>query len=138
MSFGDLTTGAVIRYPFLWSHEATAGATEGRKTRPAAVGFRVPRKGGDVLLLFPITSKQPSPERFAFELPEIEKRRAGLDVDLRLWIILEEFNEDVIGRSFYLKPVPPLGRLSRAFLAPLLRKFIARRESLRGVRRSES
>lgn len=96
----------------------------------------MPRKGGDVLLLFPITSKQPSPDRFAFELPEIEKRRAGLDVDLPLWIVLDEFNEDVIGRSFYLEPEPPLGRLSRAFLAPLLRKFIARHESLRGVRRS--
>jgi hypothetical protein len=50
-----------------------------------------------------------------------------------LWIILDEFNEDAIGRSFRLEPEPPLGRFSRAFFLPLLREFIARRESLRGV-----
>jgi hypothetical protein len=137
VSFDELTTGAVIRYPFLWSSEAEAAATEGRKPRPVAVGFRVPRPTGDVLLLFPITSKQPEAERFATEVPEIEKRRAGLDADLRLWIILDEFNEDSIGRSFYLEPEPPLGRFSRAFFLPLLREFIARRESMRGVRRYE-
>jgi hypothetical protein len=47
-------------------------------------------------------------------VPVIEKRRAGLDADVRLWIILDEFNEDVIGESFYLEPEPPLGQLSRA------------------------
>ena len=90
-----------------------------------------------MLLLFPITSKQPAAGRFAAEVPEIEKRRAGLDADLRLWIILDEFNEDAIGRSFYLEPEPPLGRFSRAFFLPLLREFIARRERMRGVRRYE-
>jgi hypothetical protein len=135
MSFREFATGAVIRYPFLWSHEAEAAATEGRKPRPVAVGFRVPRPTGDVLLLFPITSKPPTPGRFAAEVPEIEKRRAGLDADLPLWIILDEFNEDVIGSSFYLEPEPPLGRFSRAFFLPLLKKFIARRESIRGVKR---
>jgi hypothetical protein len=70
-------------------------------------------------------------------VPEIEKRRAGLDVDLPLWIIIDEFNEDAIGRSVYLEPEPPLGRFSRAFFLPLLQKFIARRESMRGVKRYE-
>jgi hypothetical protein len=137
VSFDELTTGAVIRYPFLWSREAEADETEGRKPRPVAVGFRVPRPTGDVLLMFPITSKQPEARRFAAEIPENEKRRAGLDPDLRLWIILDEFNEDAIGRSVYLEPEPPLGRFSRAFFLPLLREFIARRESMRGVRRYE-
>jgi hypothetical protein len=31
----------VIRYSFLWSHEAKAGASEGRKDRPCAQGNRV-------------------------------------------------------------------------------------------------
>lgn len=69
------------------------------------------------------------------EAPEIEKRRAGLDADLPLWIILDEFNEDVIGRSFYPEPEPPLGRFSRAFFVPLSKRFIARRESIQGFRR---
>lgn len=51
--------------------------------------------------------------------------------------ILDEFNEDVIGRSFYPEPEPepPLGRFSRAFFVPLSKRFIARRESIQGVRR---
>jgi hypothetical protein len=61
---------------------------------------------------------------------------AGLDVDLRLWIILEEFNSDVIGRSFYLEPEPPIGRFSKAFFLPILREFIARRKTLTEVNRA--
>src|SRR6266576_1250374 len=49
--------------------------------------------GDDVLVLFPITSQAPSPNRFAAEIPEMEKRRAGLDATLRLWIILDEYNQ---------------------------------------------
>ncbi|MBI1868424.1 MAG: hypothetical protein HYS06_09060 [Methylocystis sp.] len=138
MSYDDLTTGAVIRYPFLWAREADAGETEGRKERPAAVGFRIPRPDtGDILLLFPITTKEPAPSRFFAEIPLTEKRRAGLDTVSRLWLILDEFNEDAIGGSFYLEPDPPLGRFSRAFFLPLMRQFIDRRAKLRSVRRHD-
>lgn len=136
MSFDAFRTGAVIRYPYLWAREAARGETEGRKSRPAAVGVRLARPNGeDVLLLFPIASKAPERECFAVEIPETEKRRAGLDRDLRLWIILDEFNEDIVGRSFYLEPEAPLGRFSKAFFLPLMREFIARRARARGVGR---
>lgn len=79
------------------------------------------------MLFLPISTKQPEPARFAVEVPSIEKRRAGLDTDLRPWVILDEFNTDVVGRSFYLEPEPPIGRFSNAFFLPLLREFIARR-----------
>ena len=80
MSFDALRTGCVIRYPYLWVREAERGETEGRKPRPVAVGVRITRPNGeDVLVLFPITSQPPSAGRFAFEIPEMEKRRAGLD-----------------------------------------------------------
>jgi hypothetical protein len=49
------------------------------------------------------------------KIPEMEKRRGGLDPTLRLWIILDEYNQDIIGQSFYLEPGPPLGRFSKAF-----------------------
>jgi hypothetical protein len=65
-------------------------------------------------VLFPITSQPPS-DRFA--VPEMEKRCAGLDASRRLWIILVEYNQDVIGQSFYLEPEPPLGHFSKAFSA---------------------
>ncbi len=136
MSFDDFRTGCVIRFPFLWVREAERGETEGRKPRPVAVGVRLARsKGEDVLVLFPITSQPPSPDRFAAEIPEMEKRRAGLDATLRLWIILDEYNQDTIGRSFYLEPERPLGRFSKAFFLPLIKEFITRRASTRGVNR---
>ena len=136
MSLEQLRTGCVIRFPYLWVRQAERGETEGRKSRPVAVGVRIIRpKGEDVLVLFPITSQPPSPDRFAAEIPETEKRRARLDVTLRLWIILDEYNQDTIGRSFYLEPEPPIGRFSKAFFLPLMKEFIARRAGTRGVNR---
>ena len=135
MSYDDIQTASVIRYPYLWAREAHKGETEGRKERPVAVGVRLPRPDGDLLLFFPISTKQPEPARFSAEIPAIEKRRAGLDTDLKLWIILDEFNTDRVGRSFYLEPDPPIGRFSKAFFLPLLRAFVARRKEFTEVSR---
>jgi hypothetical protein len=133
--FDGIKTAAVIRYPYLWSREAEKGETEGRKKRPVAVGVRIPRADGDMVVFFPITTKQPLADQFAREIPGVEKRRAGLDPDLRLWIILDEYNSDLIGRSFYIEPEPPLGYFSKAFFLPILREFIARRRALVEVSR---
>jgi hypothetical protein len=136
VSLDQLRTGCVIRYPYLWVREAELGETEGRKPRPVAVGVRIVRPhGDDVLVLFPITSQPPSRNRFAAEIPEMEKRRAGLDATLRLWIILDEYNQHTIEQSFYLEPEPPLGYFSKAFFLPLMKEFIARRAATRGVNR---
>jgi hypothetical protein len=135
VSFEQILTGTVIRYPYLWAREARDGETEGRKDRPVAVGVRLGRMDGDLILLFPVTSRQPETARFSVEIPAIEKRRAGLDPTLRLWLILDEFNTDVVGRSFYLEPIPPIGRLSKAFFLPLLREFVARRATFTQVDR---
>ena len=136
MSLDELRTGCVIRFPYLWVREAERGETEGRKPRPVAVGVRIARRNDDdVLVLFPITSQPPSPDRIAAEIPEMEKRRAGLDATLRLWIILDEYNQDTINQSFYLDGEPPLGYFSKAFFLPLMKKFIASRGRTRGVNR---
>lgn len=136
MSFEDIQTASVIRYPYLWVREAGQGETEGQKYRPVAVGVRIARIEGDMLILFPVTTKEPEAGRFAAEFPATEKRRAGLDIDLRLWIILDEYNADAVGQSFYLEPDPPIGRFSKAFFLPLMREFVARRRSLKGVGRA--
>lgn len=117
------------------ARRARAGETEGRKDRPVAVGVRIARPEGDLALFFPITTKEPEQSRLAAEIPDIEKRRAGLDADRRLWIILDEFNSDRIGTSFYLEPEPPIGRFSKAFFLPLLREFIARRKAFTEISR---
>lgn len=68
------------------------------------VGVRLPRPNGeDVVLHFPITSQKPTSARFAAKIPATEKRRAGLSNTLHLWLILDEYNQDVVGKSFYLE-----------------------------------
>lgn len=109
MSYDDILTAAVVRYPYLWARQARDGETEGRKDRPVAVGVRLSRPDGDLVLFFPITSKQPDASRFFSEIPDIEKRRAGVDQEIRLWIIFDQFNTDIVGRSCYLEPEPPVG-----------------------------
>jgi hypothetical protein len=102
---------------------------------------RIPDAGGeDLVILFPITPQAPAPQRFAAEIPDTEKRRAGLDGRLRLWIVLDEYNQDVIGRSFYLEPSHRLdtsaGRSScrscKSSSAgdPRCKRFIAKAKSL--------
>lgn len=137
MSFEEIQTACVIRYPYLWARESDRGETGGRKRRPVAVGVRIPRSGGhDLLILFPITGKEPERDRFAVEIPDTEKRRAGLDHAMRLWIVFDEYNSDVVGRSFHLEPESPIGKFSKAFFLPRLKTFIARRTQSRGVDRT--
>ncbi|RJF87031.1 hypothetical protein D3874_08355 [Oleomonas cavernae] len=135
MSFDGIVAASIVRYPYLWAREAAQGETEGRKLRPAAVVIRLPRENGDLLLLLPITSKEPDRSRFAIEIPQIEKRRAGLDADVRLWVVLDEYNLDIVGQSYYLEPEPPLGHFSKAFFLPLLKQFLALRTKSRSVDR---
>jgi hypothetical protein len=135
-SFGSIQTACVIRYPYLWAREAARGETEGRKHRPVTVGVRLSRVEGDLLVLFPITSKEPDAGRFAVEIPETEKRRAGLDAGLRLWIIFDEYNTDIVGESFYLEPEAPIGRFSKAFFLPLMRTFISRSKQASAISRN--
>ena len=52
------------------------------------------------------------------------------------FVALPFYFQDVIGRSFYLEPEPPLGYFSRAFFLPLLQEFIRRRPQSKVVRRN--
>lgn len=109
--------GDVWHYPFLWSREAENGETEGRKHRPCALSLLHRTAHGETeILLVPITSQPPADERFAIEVPEIEKKRAGLDLHLPLWVIADEFNFDLPSRSFYFEPGGRIGMFSSQFI----------------------
>lgn len=117
MSYDDFVSGVVIRYAFLWSHERARGQTDGRKRRPCVIALRMPRpNGADALLLFPITTKEPLPDVVALEIPETEKRIAGLDRQHRHWVVIEESNLERIPGSWHLEPDKPIGKVSRRFL----------------------
>lgn len=85
--------GMVVRYPFLWSSEARAGETEGRKDRPCVVitAVRPTAEGRFRVRVLPITHRPSEPSR-SIAIPAKVKRHLGLDADAS-WIMLDEVNE---------------------------------------------
>jgi hypothetical protein len=74
--------GLVIRYSYLWSHEAKAGHEEGSKERPCAVLLTTTTKAGaKVVTVLPVTHTPPYDERLAVKIPHATKVRLGLDDD---------------------------------------------------------
>lgn len=121
--------GDVWAYPYLWARQASQGETEGRKDRPVAVAVSLCRRDGlHAVYLLAVTSQPPAPDRPAVEIPETEKRRANLSVDKQLWIMLDEYNLDIVERSFYLTPDGLIGRFGDRFLRQIqlgLRQAVA-------------
>ena len=112
--------GDVWRYPFLWSREALQGETEGRKNRACAVALLIGNADGKAeVLLVPVTSQPSSDHPFSVEVPEMEKKRAGLDLHLRLWVICNEFNADLPADSYYFEPGGKIGSFSAPFTKTL-------------------
>ena len=71
--------GMIVRYSFLWSSEAKAGRTEGRKDRPCVIITAI-RRAADGRLrvrVLPITHV-PSKEARSVAIPPKVKRHLGL------------------------------------------------------------
>ena len=85
--------GMVVRYSFLWSTEAKAGQTEGRKDRPCVVITAIRRiaDGRFRVRVLPITHA-PTEEARSIAIPAKVKLHLGLDPDAS-WIVLDEVNE---------------------------------------------
>jgi hypothetical protein len=94
----------VVRYSFLWSSEAKAGETEGRKDRPCVIVTAVKRiaDGRLRVRVLPITHRPSEPGRSVAVPPKV-KRYLGLDADAS-WIVLDEVNE-FIWPGVDLRPV---------------------------------
>lgn len=81
-----------MRYSYLWTHEADAGAEEGRKDRPCAVVLAVARAGGATeVVVAPVTSTAPTRAVDGVELPAATRRRLGLQ-EAPCWVVLTEVN----------------------------------------------
>lgn len=117
--------GNVLRYPYLWARQAEHGETEGRKTRPCAVILSLKAGSGQTeLRLCAVTTQPPHSGTHAVEVPEIEKRRAGLDSDVPLWVIVDEHNLDVFEQSFYIEPRSHIGAFSTSFTKELQKEMV--------------
>lgn len=132
-------SGDVWRYDYLWRWQHQAGETEGRKSRPSAfVAVVADSSGKTNLFILPITSVAPAAGRLSFEVPEIERRRAGLD-NMRLWVMLDEYNHDQLETSYYFDPAGRIGAFGNAFHQKVLKAFLkaARERRARRVSRTE-
>jgi hypothetical protein len=120
--------GSVIAYPYLWASQHDRGESEGRKDRPVCLLLAVHDRAHDVhhLMLLAISSQPPAPDQIALEIPDTERRRAGLTRYPRAWIIVSEYNYDIAERSFYYNPnVAPLGMFSIPYLRAIATAFRA-------------
>ena len=132
--------GDVLRYPYLWARQAGRGETEGRKSRPCAVILSLRAGSGQTeLRLCAVTTQPPQKDTHAVEIPEIEKRRAGLDGSLQLWVIVDEHNVDVFEQSFYIEPQSQIGAFSSAFTKELQAEMILalRQRNSKAIRRRD-
>lgn len=131
--------GDVWRYPFLWSREASRGETEGRKARPVAMTLVTRNSAGDLeVLMVPITSQPPRDNPFVIPIPDTERRRAGLDARIPLWIVVDEANIDLLEHSYYFEPGGKMGAFSARFtkaVQALMIQAIKERRLSRTMRR---
>ena len=86
--------GEVIRYAYLWTHEAAEGREEARKDRPCAVVIATTDAAGvSSIVVVPLTSRAPSTPDEGMEIPPATRRRLGLQ-DEPCWAVL---TEDLVG-----------------------------------------
>lgn len=134
----EILPGQIIAYPYLWAWQQERGETEGRKVRPTCVVVAVKgaNDGLTHLALLAITTQPPQHGRVSLDIPDIERRRAGLGDLRRCWIVVDEYNYDVAERSWYIEPGSHvLGRFSKAFVMKIATAFAKARQSGRRVDR---
>jgi hypothetical protein len=115
----SIETGDIVStYPYLWLWQSERGEDGGRKSRPVCVA--VAARGVDGLThlaVLAITGTAPRADQAAVEIPPLEIRRIGLSEFKQAWIIVSEYNYDILERSFSLEPAAsPLPKLSQSFL----------------------
>jgi len=132
--------GDVWQYDYLWKREHAAGVENARKARPTAlVTTFVGKDGRTNLFWIPITTKEPHKGRLAIEVPQMERRRAGLASDMRLWVMVDEYNHEFLETSFYIDPNGYQGAFSSVFTNKALDLMIeaGRKGQLKTVRRHD-
>ena len=141
MAFPEPKPGFVVRYDYLWTHEAAAGRDQG-KDRPAClVAASDSQTRPRFVVLLPITHTPPDGDTVGIEIPAKVKQAIGLD-DAQSWVIVSEHNVDEWPNAG-LQPIPGRpGIFAYGFISPLLflqikAKFLelARKGRSPGVRR---
>jgi hypothetical protein len=120
MSLPEPERGLVICYSYLWSHEASEGAQEGRKNRPCVIiaGVKRVESGQTIVTVLPITHSEPDDPATAVEIPLATKQRLGLDAE-RSWVMVDEANQ-FVWPGYDLQKIPGRDAYDYGFLPPRL------------------
>lgn len=130
----DPKPGLVVRYDYLWEHEAAAGRDQG-KDRPAClVAASDAAANPRFVVILPITHREPIGESsVGIEIPPRVRQMLGLD-DEPCWVIVSEHNVDEWPNGG-LTPIPHKPEaFAYGFIPPALFKQI-REKFLEQVKR---
>lgn len=137
MTFPAPKPGLVIRYSFLWSHEAAAGAEEGSKERSCAIIVAARLVDGEIrTIVAPITHLEPEDAEASLELPAAVSRMLKLDGE-RHWLKLDELNR-FTWPGYDLRPIPgtkgeyAYGMLPQPLFEALRAKILSRHQTGKG------
>lgn len=117
MSLPEPKPGLVVRYDYLWTHEAARGQDRS-KDRPAClVAASDSAMRPRFVVLLPITHTPPAGDTVGIEIPPKVKQAIGLD-DTPSWVIVSEHNIDEWPNGG-LSPVPgKSGAFAYGFVPP--------------------
>ena len=111
--------GLVVRYDYLWTHEAARGQDQG-KTRPAClIAASDSSVRPQYVVLLPITHTLPSGATTGIEIPAKVKQAIGLD-DAPSWVIVSEHNIDEWPNGGLSRVSDKSGAFSYGFIPPVL------------------
>ena len=124
----DRSPGCVFHYPYWWRSDARRGIENPKnRTTTLAIARKTETREGAVLthlFLLGITDN-PGDSRGAVEIPLIEKRRAGLDPMRAAFVVITEYNYDVLPLSHDYDPrSKTFGAFSSVFTEEVRLRFL--------------
>lgn len=93
MALPEPKPGLVIRYDYLWSHEAAAGRDQGKERPACLVAASDSSLRPKFVVILPITHAPPDDDTVGIEIPAKVKQALGLD-EAPSWVIVSEYNVD--------------------------------------------
>ena len=93
MGLPEPKPGLVIRYDYLWSHEAAAGRDQGKERPACLVAASDSSVRPRFVVILPITHAPPDDDTVGIEIPAKVKQALGLD-EAPSWVIVSEYNVD--------------------------------------------
>jgi len=114
-----LQSGVVVNYPYLWRWQHERGRDNAEKERPVCLAIALWNEAQKLTLLviLPISGTEPLKDRRALEIPTLEIRRSGLSMFKQAWLTVDEYNYDIVERSYHYDPNQiPRGSFSPRFM----------------------